>query len=244
MLRFLFALLAITLFLVLTLPVTFVEWLIARRQPGAGDVRALHMVQWILRVISKICGIQLTVLGREYIPKDGAVLYIANHRSIFDVLIVYLLCPSVTGFIAKKELRRIPLLSFWIHRLHCLFLDRDDIREGLKTILTAIDYMKAGISIVVFPEGTRGRSEDETELLPFHEGSFKIAVKSGCPIVPMAISHSSGIFEDHFPFIKPTEVTVEFGAPIYPDTLSREEKKFLGKQVQGIIHAMLVKNHS
>lgn len=68
--------------------------------------------------------------------------------------------------------------------LHCLFLDRKDIKQGLKTILTAIEKIKSGISICIFPEGTRNKNKDELELLPFHEGSFKIASKSGCAIHP------------------------------------------------------------
>ena len=61
--------------------------------------------------------------------------------------------------------------------LHCLFLDRKDIKQGLKTILTAVDKVKSGISICIFPEGTRNRNKDELDMLPFHEGSFKIATK-------------------------------------------------------------------
>ena len=78
--------------------------------------------------------------------------------------------------------------------LHCLFLDRQDIKAGMKTILTAIDKVKSGISICIFPEGTRNKGENELEMLPFHEGSFKIATKAGCPIIPIAISNSAEIF--------------------------------------------------
>ncbi len=71
----------------------------------------------------------------------------------------------------------------------------------LKTILQAIDYVKHGISICIFPEGTRNKGE-ELSLLPFHNGSFKIAEKTGCPIIPMSLNNTCDIFEGHFPFIK------------------------------------------
>lgn len=242
MLRLVLTLLAVVLFLILTLPVLFVEWLIARKKPGSGDLRQLRTVQWILKLILKICGVTTTVIGEEHIPKDTAVLYVLNHRSYFDVVLTYARCPGLTGYVSKKELKRIPILSIWMERLHCLFLDREDIKAGLKTILEAIDLIKSGISIAIFPEGTRGDSPDETELLPFHEGSLKIALKSGCPIIPVAISHSSGIFEDHVPWIRPTHVVLEYCAPIYPDRLSKEEKKFAGKYVQDIICSTLKKN--
>ena len=137
----------------------------------------------------------------------------------------------------------IPLLSTWMRYLHCLFLDRQDIKAGMKTILTAIDKVKNGISICIFPEGTRNKGANELEMLPFHEGSFKIATKSGCPIIPIAISNSAEIFEAHFPKIKPCNVIVEYGAPIYPEQLEKEDKKRLGAYTQKVILEMLKKNH-
>ena len=174
--RSIFALLAAVLYLILTMPVLLVLWIVGKINPTAKDNCSLHMVQWIFRVILRIAGIKVTVLGQEHVPLDQAVLYILNHRSIFDIVLTYARCPGRTGYIAKKELAKIPLLNLWMKWVYCLFLDRTDIREGLKTILTAIDYVKSGISIAVFPEGTRGRLADEAELLPFHEGSFKVAV--------------------------------------------------------------------
>lgn len=143
---------------------------------------------------------------------------------------------------AKKEMEPIPLLSLWMKYLHCLFLDRKDIKEGLKTILAAIEKVKNGISICIFPEGTRNKGDNELELLPFHEGSFKIATRAGCPIIPIAITNSAEIFEAHFPKITPCKVVVEYGKPIHPDQLAKEDKKRLGAYTQNIISDMLKKN--
>ena len=121
-------------------------------------------------------------------PKDEAVLYIGNHRSFFDIIITYSRCPRLTGYISKQSITKIPVLGLWMKRLHCLFLDRDDIKQGLKVVLAAIDQVKSGISICVFPEGTRCKNKDDlTEVQSFKEGTFKIATKSKCKIVPMAI---------------------------------------------------------
>ena len=116
-------------------------------------------------------------------------------------------------------------------------MDRSDLKAGLKTILTAIDYIKKGISIWIFPEGTRNKSEEE--MLPFKEGSLKIAEKSGCPIIPVAISHSADIFERQSPKIRKSSVTFRFGEPIDLKALSKEEKKFLGSYTQERIRSML-----
>ena len=186
--------------------------------------------------------LKITVIGEENVPKDTPVLYIGNHRSYFDILLTYSRCPIRTGYIAKKEMEKIPLLSTWMRYLHCLFLDRKDIKQGLKTILTAVDKVKSGISICIFPEGTRNRNKDELDMLPFHEGSFKIATKANCPIIPIAISNSANIFEAHFPKISPAKVVVEYGKPIYPDELSKEDKRHVGEYTQNVIREMLIKN--
>lgn len=101
-----------------------------------------------------------------------------------------------------------------MRRLYCLFLDRKDLKQGLKTILTAIDQVKSGISICIFPEGTRNRDrEDATMLLPFKDGSFKIAQKTGCPIIPMALTGTADILKS-FPWLHRAEVKLTYGEPI------------------------------
>lgn len=242
MIRFIIVCICVIGYLILSIPILLAEWVVGKFNRRAKDISSLRIIQTVFKFILKVTGADITIIGHENVPKDQAVLYIGNHRSFFDILLTYVLCPDLTGYIAKKEMEPIPLLSTWMRYLHCLFLDRKDIKEGMKTILTAIEKVKSGISICIFPEGTRNKGTDELELLPFHDGSFKIATKSGCPIIPMAISNSAEIFENHFPKIKPCKVVVEYGKPIYPEELSREDKKRLGAYTQGIILEMLKKN--
>lgn len=242
MIRFIIVCICVIGYLILSIPILLIEWIIGKFNPRAKDISSLRIIQTVFRFILKVTGADITIIGHENVPKDQAVLYIGNHRSFFDILLTYVHCPDLTGYIAKKEMEPIPLLSTWMRYLHCLFLDRKDIKEGMKTILTAIEKVKNGISICIFPEGTRNKGDNELELLPFHEGSFKIATKSGCPIIPMSISNSAEIFENHFPKIKPCKVVVEYGKPIYPEQLSKEDKKRLGAYTQGIILEMLKKN--
>ncbi|MEF2955527.1 MAG: lysophospholipid acyltransferase family protein [Blautia sp.] len=242
MIRFIIVCICVIGYLILSIPILLAEWVVGKFNRRAKDISSLRIIQTVFKFILKVTGADITIIGHENVPKDQAVLYIGNHRSFFDILLTYVLCPDLTGYVAKKEMEPIPLLSTWMRYLHCLFLDRKDIKEGMKTILTAIEKVKSGISICIFPEGTRNKGADELELLPFHDGSFKIATKSGCPIIPMAISNSAEIFENHFPEIKPCKVVVEYGKPIYPEELSREDKKRLGAYTQGIILEMLKKN--
>ena len=242
MIRITFVFLFLILFLILGIPVLGIEWLIGRFSKNTMDYSSLRIVQWGFNTILKITGVEITVIGEENVP-DEPVLFIGNHRSYFDILITYARCKRLTGYIAKKEMLSIPLLSTWMKRLYCLFLDRSNLKEGLKTILQAIDYIKQGISICIFPEGTRNKGE-ELSLLPFHNGSFKIADKTGCAIIPMSINNTADIFESHFPRIKKTHVILEYGTPIYPKELDKETKKHIGEYCSNIIQETINKNQA
>lgn len=240
MIRLIFVVLFLVVFLILSIPVMLVEWIIGQKNPNVRDYSSLRIVQWAFKVILWIAGVNVTVIGEEHIP-DEPVLYIGNHRSFFDIPITYSRCRRLTGFVAKKEIEKIPLLSTWMRYLYCLFLDRDDVRAGLKTILTAIEQVKKGISIFIFPEGTRNKGE-ELSVLPFHDGSFKIAEKTGCAVIPVSINNSVQILEAHFPFIRKTHVVLEYGEPIYPNTLDKEAKKQLGTYCHDLIESTIKKN--
>ena len=238
MIRTIFAVLFAVVYLICGIPVLGIEWIIGKFNKEKMDVSSLRMVQWALGTIGKICGIKLTVIGKENIPKDQAVLYVCNHRSYFDIILGYSIMPGLTGYISKDDLEKGPLLNIWMRRLYCLFLNRTDMKQGLKTILKAIEYIKQGVSICIFPEGTRNRGE-EGSLLEFKEGSFKIAEKTGCPVIPIAISHTADVILNHMPKVTPCHVTIEYGEPIYPKELPKEQKRALGAMTKGRIQEML-----
>ncbi len=232
----------VVLFLIFSIPLLLVEWVIGKFNMDLKNRSSLAIVNWAFRVCLFFSGTKVTVIGEENIPKDKAVLYVGNHRSYFDVLITYVRVPRPTGYVAKKEMLRFPLLRDWMSNLHCLFLDRENIKEGLKTVLTGVEEMKSGISICIFPEGTRNKVNDT--FLPFHGGSLKIAEKSNSPIIPMSINNSAAIFEDHLPKIKRAHVVLEYGEPIYPDLLEKDERKNLSGMVENKIKTMYFKNKS
>lgn len=227
-------------FLVCSIPLLILEWILGHFHMDFKNRSSLAIVKWAFRVCLFISGVKVTVLGEENVPLDTPVLYVANHRSYFDILLTYVRVPRPTGYISKKEMERYPLLRNWMRNLYCLFLDRKDIKQGLKTILTGVEQMKNGISMCIFPEGTRNRVNDT--FLPFHGGSFKLAEKSGCPIIPIAINNSADIFEDHLPKIKKTHVVLEYGTPIDPTRLDKETKKNLAGYVSDQIQEMYFKN--
>lgn len=240
MIRIILGVLFLFTYLLLSYLVFPVLWIYEKINKKGKDVLSLRIVQWGFHVILKIAGTDITVIGKENIP-DEVALFVGNHRSYFDILILYVQCENLTGFVAKDAIEKVPSLRVWMRYLYCLFLNRSDAREGLKTILKAIEYVKKGISICIFPEGTRNSGE-ELSMLPFKEGSFKIATKTGCPIVPVSINNSAEIMENHFPLLRKAHVIVEYGKPIYPNQLGKDELKNIGAYCQNIIQETINKN--
>ena len=237
MIRTILAALLIVIFFIITIPVLFILWIIGKCNMKLHDTISYGIMKGAFSFILFVCGAKVTVLGREKIPTDTPVLYVGNHRSYFDIIVLYRYVVGPTGFVAKKEFKKVPVLSHWISCLHGLFLDRSDIKAGLKTILEAIEHVKNdGLSYSIFPEGTRNH---EKEMLPFKEGSMKIATKSGCPIVPVALTNTDELFEKHLPWVRGAKVTIQFGDPIYTSELSKEDTKFLGAKVRDNIQKMM-----
>ena len=231
------------IYLIVTLPVLLYLEIFHRHDRDKKIRVSRPMIRWAFRVFIKISGMDLTVVGKENIPADQAVLYICNHRSLFDVIACYPEFDRVTTYIAKDSLSKIPLFSNWLSFIGCLYFDRDNLRDGIKMLKDAMALIEDGISVVIFPEGTRNKNESELPLLEFHEGSFRIATKTGCPIVPIAIHNMQSVFgaAGSHNRITPAPVTIEFGKPIDPASFSKAEQKHLGAHVSGVIEDMLRK---
>lgn len=235
-LRFIWTALFVGVAFVLSIPLMLIDLLIGCFNSKAQDKMTGTVIRVAFKIVLFLSGTRIHLSGMENIPKDEAVLFIGNHRSFYDVLATYSIFPCPTAFIAKKEFGKVPFLSWWMRLYHNLFLDRKDIKQGLKIILKAIDYVKEGRSVCIFPEGTRNKSKED--MLEFHEGSFKVSSKSGCAIIPITMYNMSAVFEDHFPAISAEDVFIDFGKPIYPAELSKEDLKHLGAYVREV---MLVK---
>ena len=214
MIRLILVCIFLLIIFVLSLILFPIEWLIGRISPKAKDISSLRFVQFVFKVILFLSGVSTTVIGLENIPKDEPVVFIGNHRGFFDTVVSYSRMPRLTGFIAKKEMQKVPFIRLWMKYLHCLFMDRSNPREGLKTILSGVEQINNGISIVIFPEGTRNKGDG---IMPFHGGSFKLADKSNCKII---------------------------GTPIDTAALDRDERKALPDTVHDLMLQIYEKNKS
>ena len=230
------AALVIALFFILFFPACLLLLLLRKWNRRLASRISQFLVRNAFRLSMWPGGMKRIVVGLENIPKDTPVLYAANHRSLLDAALGYITIPNLTGFVAKKEVGKVPFLNLWMLNVNCLFLDRSDIRAGMKTILACTEYLKEGYSMFIAPEGTRSHDKDP---LPFKDGSLKPAQKTGCPIIPVAITGTDELFENHKPWLYRTKVVIEFGKPVYLSELDAETQKHPGAYVREKVIEML-----
>lgn len=177
-------------------------------------------------------GSVINTIGTENVPKSGGVLFVANHQSNFDIPILVGFVPRDKGFIAKLELLKVPAFSRWMKNIGCVFIDREDPRQSLKSINEGAERLKAGHTLVIFPEGTR--SIDGT-VGQFKSGSLKMAMKAGVPIVPVTISGSKNIMPKGTSFIKSAIVEVVVSPPLITDDMPGMDSNAITEKVRSII---------
>lgn len=240
MIRFIIAAIFVVSYLVLSIPLLLIELIIGLFAPKAKAKSSQAFICFGFRIVEKISGTTVIVKGLDNVVKDEPVLFVPNHRSIYDIILTYPRFKNQTGFVSKKEIKKTPIFNIWMMFMNCQFLDRKDLRKGLKTILRSADLVKNGTCMCIFPEGTRNRGNEP--LQPFHDGSLKIAEKAGCRIVPVSINNTEKIFEAQFPKIRKTTVVIEYLPPVDISGLSRKEIQGVSLSVQESIKNAYIAN--
>lgn len=192
-------------------------------------------LQQLSKNLVKSAAIELEVRGLENLPKEGPVLYMATHKSVFDIIILLSIIEDPSIFVGKKEVAKMPFVNKWFDALGCIYLDREDTRQALKSIIQGIEELKGGQSVVIFPEGTRSMNN---AILPFKEGCFKLATKTQVPIIPIALSNTYKIFEEKRR-IQKTRVVVNIGEAIDTKAMTREEQVQLPKVVEQKVRGLM-----
>ena len=213
------------------------------RALAAGDTETVeqlvdrHIPRWS-RGILKVTGVTLTVEGLENIPKEGPCVFVGNHRSYYDIPLLLASLDKPHGILAKEELEKIPLLNRWMKLLGCVFVQRDDVRASVRALNDATAIVEGGRSFVIFPEGTRYKGE-EGGAGEFKAGAFRIAVKTGAPVVPVAITGARALFENNGNRCHPGRVHICILPPIHTAGMSKAEQKQLPEAVRQTILAKL-----
>lgn len=185
--------------------------------------------------IVKGIGIKINKKGLENIP-EGSCLYVGNHQGLLDIPVVISSLDKYVGFVAKKEMLKLRILTYWMRQMKCVFIDRENIRAAIKTINEGVDNLKNGYSMLIFPEGTRSKGE---KLGEFKKGSMKLGIKAGVPIVPIAIDGTYKVREANGGKIKAADVDLIICPPIDPKKLSKEEQNNLSETIKEIIQKEL-----
>lgn len=188
------------------------------------------------RLLCAYGGLRPVIRGEEKLPTESRFLFVSNHRSLFDPLMVIgCLEKWNISFIAKPSIFRIPLVGSILPTAGYLAIDRENDRKALKTILTAADYMKRGIcSIGIYPEGTRTRTG---ELLPFHSGSFKAAQRAKVPLVIAAVRGTEKLKRGFL--LCPHRCTLEILELLPADRVAAMSTHELANYSRGLIAAWL-----
>jgi 1-acyl-sn-glycerol-3-phosphate acyltransferase len=172
-------------------------------------------------------------------PLDPAERYVfmANHRSLFDIPALLTTLPGQTRFLAKKSLFQIPLFGWAIRAGGFITIDRKDLSSARESFADAVARLRAGTSVLVFPEGTRSMVEG---LLPFKRGGFLLALKSGLSIVPIGIVGSGAVQRKGSFRIRPGVIRIHYGSPVdvadYPVSRKKELMDEVRRRIVSLRH--------
>ena len=185
--------------------------------------------------ILKLCGIRLVVQGLEGLDPNRQYIFIANHQSYIDIpALVQALSQFQLRWIAKKELFWVPLFGWVLWSSKHIIVDRSSLSRAMNSLSRARERIEKGISVVVFPEGTRSRHGD---LLPFKRGGFLLAFKSQTPIVPVTIKGSGVVWSRGDWRIRSGEIAIVMGKPVSVDRYRAQDLKLLVNRVRAEIES-------
>jgi 1-acyl-sn-glycerol-3-phosphate acyltransferase len=183
------------------------------------------------KTMMRLTGASILIEGTNNIP-EGPVVIISNHEGNFDIPVLLGSIEKPFGFISKKEVKKIPIVSQWMDVINCVFIDRSDRNKGMKAIRDGVKILKKGHSLVIFPEGTRSKGGPVKR---FKSGSFRLAIDAQVPIIPISIMGTAELFEKNNRLIKPAEIRVVIGKPIVSHMYSDRDVKELASEVRELI---------
>jgi 1-acyl-sn-glycerol-3-phosphate acyltransferase len=218
----------------------FSSLMLLSRPFSVGLSRALGRL-WAFSLIL-VGGIRLKVSGIENLNRKKNYIFMSNHVSAADIIILYTALPFAVSYLAKKELFKIPLMGWAMRAVGHIPVNRTNPREALKSIDKAINVLKEGrLSTIVFPEGTRSETG---ELKSFKLGVFSLAIASGTEIVPVAIQGSRELLPKGAYHVNPGKIKVAIGSPISVSGYTKPEKAELAARTRKEILKLIAQESS
>ncbi len=203
--------------------------------------RQARFYHWILRTWSRtllaLFGIRVAITGTEHLDRSQSYVYLANHASYLDIIVVGATLPDEIRFVLKRELGRIPIFGWGLALGPYILIDRADARNAMASIEKGAADIRNGASVIIFPEGTR---TSDGNLAPFKRGGFMLAIRSGVPMAPVAIRGTYRLMSRHDRTVKSGKVTVTIGHPIQGNSdATRAEAAAIQEQVRAQLMEML-----
>jgi 1-acyl-sn-glycerol-3-phosphate acyltransferase len=183
-----------------------------------------------------LAGIRFKVSGREHVPSDRGVVFCANHQSNVEPPVLFRAVHPRLRFLYKHEIDGIPVLARAFRMAGFIPIDRHNKEAAMRSIEKGAEALRGGQSILIFPEGTRSKTD---ELLPFKKGGFRMAIKAGAPIVPVAISGGRAAMVKGSPIIRPVTFTIRIGTPVETRGVDVADRDRLIERVRQEITALL-----
>lgn len=196
--------------------------------PGGEGRAHRYLVHWA-RISLRLARLHITVAGLEYLDLARTYVFMPNHASFLDILLVFVCIPHNFRIIVKKEVFGIPFLGLAVRSSGQIPLDRENPRKGLQSIEEAADLLKKGVSIVVFPEGTRSR---DGKLHEFKATLFVLPIRGRTPVVPVLIDGTFRALRRGSMILKRCPIKVTFLEPVPADSLSEKDRALFAERVR------------
>ncbi|MDI6743202.1 MAG: lysophospholipid acyltransferase family protein [Smithella sp.] len=197
-----------------------------------ADNRIHKVANLWAKILLLLCNTRVNIIGRENILRSRPQIFMANHQSDFDILISLAHIPVQFRWIAKKELFAIPVFGAAMRSAGYIEIDRSNHEKAMQSLEEAALKIRAGKSIMTFPEGTRSR---DGEIKPFKQGAFHLAIKSGVPIVPVSIIGSGLIMPKRSLKVTPGQIKIVIGKPVDVNSFDVEKRQQLIETVRNEI---------
>lgn len=207
----------------------------ARHTDRYPEEKKWKHIHFLMKRAVKSGNIDLVVTGLDTLPEEDGFMLYANHQGMFDVVAIAATWQRKIGCVFKKELTNVPFLKQICTCTRSFAMDREDVRQSLEVIQKVTKEVQAGRNYLIFPEGTRSRKGNE--MLDFHGGSFRCAVKAKCPIVPVAFIDSFRVLDEKG--IQPVKVQLHYLPPIPYEEYAGMKAAEVAQLVKGRIQAAI-----
>ncbi|MCK5554036.1 MAG: 1-acyl-sn-glycerol-3-phosphate acyltransferase [Deltaproteobacteria bacterium] len=193
--------------------------------------------RWWAKIQLLVSGVRVKVKGLEHIGNEPAYIYMSNHQGAYDIFALLSCLPVQFRWIAKKELFAIPILGWAMSAANYISIDRSGKRKALESIKKAANKIKEGVSVVIFPEGTRSR---DGSIQPFKRGGFTLAIQSGVPIIPITINGSWNVMPRDSMRVRPGEIQITIDRSIETAPFSLKDRNVLMEEIRKTVERNLI----